>query len=141
MVTCLLYLQSYKLRNSIKGLSRELLLKWCLILAICFIYLCWPSNLLNLVILSHGGSEIKQYKVDYHLSDWARWALLSGTIMGWHGGTLWGVCDLCGPGQANLCTEPGSGAQHPSRAAWRCPVRSAGEGIETSSVAKNDFYC
>lgn len=42
MVTCLLHLQSCNLGNSIKSLSRQLLWKWCQILAICFIHLCCP---------------------------------------------------------------------------------------------------
>lgn len=98
MVTCLPYLQSCKLGNSIKGLSRQFLLKWCLILAVCFIYLCCPITFwIWWLLLSNGGSKITQYEADYSMSDWDHWALFLGTVVGCQMVPRGWLCDLCAP--------------------------------------------
>lgn len=113
MVTCLLQFQSCKLGNSIKGLPRQLLLKWCLILAVCFIHLCCPVifwiwwfyrmeevkwNNMKLIIIGVTGPSVHTRQ-----DLWAAWAS--------------GVCVI----QAHLCT----GVRHRSLArekrCWKRP--------------------
>lgn len=93
-----------------------------------------PSNLLNLVILSNGGSKMKQYEIDYNRCDWPRCAHSSGPVMGC------GLPGCLGSVWPRHTSAPVSviGAQHTRRGAGRGPMRSA-EEMESSPVIKNDL--
>lgn len=99
MVTCLLHLQNCKLGNSIKGLSRQLLLKWCLIVAICFIHLCCPVIFWIWWFCFSQMEEVKwnSMKLVILIVWLGHWALFAGTAVGCHGSTPGWLCDLCSP--------------------------------------------
>lgn len=138
MVTCLLHLQSCKLGNSIKGLSRQLLLKWCLILAVCFIHLCCPAIFWIWWFCFYQVEEVKWNNMKLIITGLTGPAVHSCQVLSC--AVLVespGVCDWCSPGPPlywSLAVEASTQQSCLGR-----PRRSAGEEIETSPVVKSDL--
>lgn len=121
MVTCLLHLQSCKVGNSITGLCRRLLLKWCLILAVCFIHLCCSGVFWIWWFCFPQMEEVKQNEADCN-----GLRGLLGTLVGGCRGLLEPLGDggMWGPGpplHRSPAVEPSthSSLEMPCEDSWR----------------------